>query len=29
MARCSEEEPKLQSAANVTVACHLYDDARA
>ena len=25
MPRCSEEEPQLQAAASVAVACHLYD----
>jgi len=25
MPRCSEEEPQLQAAAGVAVACHLYD----
>jgi oligopeptide/dipeptide ABC transporter ATP-binding protein len=25
MPRCSKEEPQLQAAAGVAVACHLYD----
>jgi len=29
MPRCSEEEPQLQSAAGVAVACHLYDKPQA